>query len=595
MKKTILSANRLIPIFSGLSLMVSNLSVYAQLNQHFFGGGPYVGAYVSGIHAGWRNIQQYPTSSYNWTGLDAAIQAKQTAGMRVMIILRCTSPITTADTTPGTCAYILNSQFADGGTSWWPYDTTEWEQFINALVDRYDGDGTNDASWLDTNYRITRWHIGQEWQRIWCTQNPPDSLITAQEFTNYVNMTYAVIKAKQPLSQISFAGIDERHNLEAYYDGYSTQTTMCVNQSCTSPFTFSSPSQIPLIAPGFLAKRRNVLYILRNALSDEIDIHQYGRWTEIPKVVEWLKDSANLGTRKVVFYESGGPFCKSCENIYHSVNDTDGRLPAALVRDNASYVVYCFISGFASGVKNLHWTVGPEYAEWGPIWGDLNLKSINYVAKPSFYTYRFLSKTIFSNANADTVIRITESNPNLYHYQVQSSASVPFIDVAWSTNPTDSIVVSGNGTLYAWNIPTTCDSLGFLSMYPTDCDSVFPMSTYNVSGLHTIALNDGVPVFYSWNNVLGINTSSLTEKISVKVYPNPFSNSTTLQIIPQGGRVITNYELKIYDLFGREVRKYEIGNQKTEILRGDLRSGMYFYQVKNEQQMIGSGKIIIQH
>ena len=243
-----------------------NLSIHAQLSNRFYGGGnaslnQSVGVYVSNVSVGaaWRDIQYHPTSPYVWTNLDATIQANQTAGLRTMITLKCTSPITLADTTPGTCAYIFNSQFSDNGSSWFPYDTTKWKTFVNALVDRYDGDGINDASWLNTNYRITQWHIGQEWQRIWCTQNPPDSLSTAQEFTKYVNMTYAVIKAKQPLSQISFAGIDTRHDLEAYYDGYSTQKTICVNQSCTSPVTFNNPSQVGLI-PDLLLKKKCVIY-----------------------------------------------------------------------------------------------------------------------------------------------------------------------------------------------------------------------------------------------------------------------------------------------------------------------------------------------
>ncbi|MFA4852446.1 MAG: metallophosphoesterase [Bacteroidales bacterium] len=91
-----------------------------------------------------------------------------------------------------------------------------------------------------------------------------------------------------------------------------------------------------------------------------------------------------------------------------------------------------------------------------------------------------------------------------------------------------------------------------------------------------------------------IETLYSKEKIIVEIYPNPFSESTTLEIIPQSGRKIQNYELKIYDLFGREVRKYEIRNQKTEISRDDLSSGMYFYQVKNKEQNIGAEKLIIQ-
>lgn len=577
--------------------MLMNLSVDAQLNQRFYGiGGALVnqqlGVYVSNVtvDAAWRDIQYHPAWSYVWTNLDSSIHANQNAGLRTMITLKCTSPITAADTTIGSCAYQLTTQLSDNGTSWWPYDTTEWKRFVDSLVDRYDGNGPNDVSWLDTNYRITQWHIGQEWQRIWCSQYPTNSLSTAQEFTNYVNMTYAVIKNQEPLSQISFAGLDTRHDLEVYYDGYSSQATTCVDFTCNNAINITNPSQLTAY-PGFLAQRENVLYILRNARSDEIDIHQYGHWTEIPYVVHWLKDSANLGNRKVVFYEGGGPFCKGCDSIYHNVNDSDGRLPAPLLRDNASYVVYYYITGFASGVTNMHWHPAPEYnAVLKSIWGDLDLLTMNYiykpsVPKPSAYVYRFLAKTIFSNVDADTVVRMADST--LYHYQVKSSALVPFIDVVWSTNPIDSLVVNGTGNLYTWDIPITCDSL-----YPSNCDSVFPMNVYAVSGSHTILLNDGVPVFFSWNNVLGENSSIVEENTSVNVYPNPFSETTTFEITNSATK---NYEIRIYDLFGREVKKYEIKNQTTEISRDELPSGMYIYQVMDDKnQFISSGKLMVQ-
>ncbi|OFX56552.1 MAG: hypothetical protein A2046_09695, partial [Bacteroidetes bacterium GWA2_30_7] len=75
------------------------------------------------------------------------------------------------------------------------------------------------------------------------------------------------------------------------------------------------------------------------------------------------------------------------------------------------------------------------------------------------------------------------------------------------------------------------------------------------------------------------------------VYPNPFSETTTLEIINWKNQ---NYELKIYDLFGREERTHKIINQKTEILKSDLSSGIHFYQLKDNKQNISSGKLIIQ-
>ena len=551
---------------------------YAQLNDRFYGSGypPFAqnaGAYASNIHVAWRQVQKFPSSSYNWNSVDSLIQTNQSAGLRTMITLRCTHPITVEDSTPGTCAYIFDHGTTDNNSSWAPQgaDTTRWENFISALVERYDGDGINDMPGLI--YPVRQWHIGQEWQRIWCSSYPDTSLSIAQEFVRYVNMTYDAIKNQQSNSEVSFAGIDTRHQSEAFYDGYFTgQTTLCISPNCSTQFNLT-PSEFAS-TPNFLQNRRNVMYIFKNARFDEVDVHAYGRWGNIPDVVRWFNDSSQ--NKPVIFMEGGGPFCKACERIYHSVNDTDGRLPAPLVRDNASYVVYYFITGFASGVKKQHWHIGPEYNAWGPIWGDLDLKSINFVSKPSFYVYRWLAKTLFSNANADTVVKIPESNTNLYHYQIQPLG----LNVIWSTTAVDSFIVNGTGTLYRWDIPTTCNSV-----YPTACDSVVRTSSMTISGATTITLIDGVPVFYSWGNVLTEVSESRsfipTTPTLYQNYPNPFNPTTKLSFVIGHSSLVS---LKVFDVLGREVatlvdEELNPGEHSVVFNAKGLVSGVYFYRL----------------
>lgn len=535
-----------------------------------------VGAYGSNAFIAWRQIQKFPSSSYAWGYIDSLVQANQAAGLRTMITLKCTNPITSYDSIPGTCAWNYDQNpTSDNKSAWFPQggDTTLWKNFVSAIVERYDGDGTSDMPGLI--YPITQWHIiGQEWQRIWCSQFPDTSLANAQEFVKLNNMTYDAIKNQQPNSEISLAGIDTRHQSEAFYDGYFTnQATVCMG-NCLTDSTFTA-SQLPLIPNFFfLQKLRNVMYIFKNARFDEMDVHAYGRWENISNIARWVKDSAQ--GKPVIFMEGGGPFCKACEDIYHSASDTDGRLPAALVRDNSSYVVYYFVSGFASGVRKLHWHIGPEYGVWGPTWGDLDLKSINYVSKPSFYVYRWLAKTLFSHTSADTVVRITESNPNLYHYQIQPMG----LHVIWSTNPADSFIVIGTGTLYRWDIPTTCNSV-----YPTACDSVVRISSVDVSSSTAITLTNGVPVFYSWGNVLTEVSESRgfvpTTPTLYQNYPNPFNPTTVIRYECPVSSYVT---LKLFDVLGREVAtlvngEINAGVHSVIFDAGYLTTGVYFYRL----------------
>ena len=90
---------------------------------------------------------------------------------------------------------------------------------------------------------------------------------------------------------------------------------------------------------------------------------------------------------------------------------------------------------------------------------------------------------------------------------------------------------------------------------------------------------------------LNTDVPSLSSENVTLIYPNPFSNSATLQI---SNGIITEYNFKIYDIYGKEVRNQEVRSEKTEILKNELSDGIYFYMVKNNQQIIASGKIVIQ-
>lgn len=567
-----------------LALLLWNLSVSAQLNSCFYSvGNPTnissIGAYGRNTFLNWRQVQQYPSSAYNWNYADGLIQTNQSAGLHTVLTLRCVHPINADDSTPGTCAYQFDNGTNDDNSNW-PVvgsDTTNWKNFVNALVDRYDGDGTNDMPGLI--YPVFQWHIvGQEYPRTWCSQYPDTSLASAQEFVKLVNMTYNVIKSKQPISQISFAGLTS-HKTGAFYDGYYNEPSYCIGNCITN--VFITHSQFAS-SPSFLANRRNTLYLMQHAEYDELDVHAYGEWNHISEVVKWLKDSASMGNKPVAFLEGGGPYCKTCENIYHSVNDTDGILPPPLVRDNASYIVYYFIIGIASGVSKLNWNLFPEYSAWGTVFGDLDLQSINNIPKPSAYTYRFLAQTIFSNQNADTIVRVTESDSNLYHYQINPLA----MNVIWSSSAADSLVVSGTGTLYRWDIPTTCDSL-----YPTYCDSLVQQSSVNVNGSYTVHLYDGVPVFYSWNNVLTTSENiSNADSYFVNIFPNPFSTQTVLRT----DKNLKGATLTVYNLYGQTVKQIKnISGQTVTFSRDNLQSGLYFIQLTQGNILLSTDKIVI--
>ena len=89
----------------------------------------------------------------------------------------------------------------------------------------------------------------------------------------------------------------------------------------------------------------------------------------------------------------------------------------------------------------------------------------------------------------------------------------------------------------------------------------------------------------------GIDENSL--QISFSVYPNPMKESATLEInspLERGKEFV----FELYNPNGKLVRKSSIINNQYAIESGSLKAGVYFYEIKNNNQVVGSGKIIVQ-
>lgn len=89
----------------------------------------------------------------------------------------------------------------------------------------------------------------------------------------------------------------------------------------------------------------------------------------------------------------------------------------------------------------------------------------------------------------------------------------------------------------------------------------------------------------------GVNEQSAESTISV--YPNPFSEKAVLRITNRSR--ITNCELKIYDLVGKEMNVDVIRNSDEFVIRrSNLVAGIYFYKLLNENETISTGKLVIE-
>ncbi|MBI2966974.1 MAG: T9SS type A sorting domain-containing protein, partial [Bacteroidetes bacterium] len=126
------------------------------------------------------------------------------------------------------------------------------------------------------------------------------------------------------------------------------------------------------------------------------------------------------------------------------------------------------------------------------------------------------------------------------------------------------------------------------ALYPGECTVQKMAKKYNSSKSNTAAQQ--MPI--------GIEELRISDcqNCGFRIYPNPANEYFTLEIyacLPdrQGNKEIF---FTIYDILGRKVFKSEIRNPKSEIIIKDLPAGLYFYEVKNKDGVLGMGKLVIE-
>ena len=89
----------------------------------------------------------------------------------------------------------------------------------------------------------------------------------------------------------------------------------------------------------------------------------------------------------------------------------------------------------------------------------------------------------------------------------------------------------------------------------------------------------------------GLNEMSYSK--SIKIYPNPFSESTSIEI--HSSEVYNHLELKCFNSLGKEVETYySVLNNKIEIRRGKMAQGCYFIEITNNGKAIGRGVVVVE-
>ncbi|TAL62968.1 MAG: choice-of-anchor B family protein [Bacteroidetes bacterium] len=170
-----------------------------------------------------------------------------------------------------------------------------------------------------------------------------------------------------------------------------------------------------------------------------------------------------------------------------------------------------------------------------------------------------------------------------------------------STNSSDTVVISiSNGSSTAMLESLSTLSLGSSSWLPRNykiSDYLPPTSTMTfrmeVSDNDQDNTNEGGLDHFLILDSINISVNELANKVDVRVYPNPFSEKTVIQVV---NHKLRSYSFVLFDVFGREVCKLNQGNIANDFIlhREGLSSGIYFYKIFESGSTVSAGKICVE-
>jgi len=488
--------------------------------------------------ARWQSIEFILGGGYNFTTLDNYVTQTQQAGIELMTLIL---PQRTQKT-PTVSEY--------------PY----YNNFVKAVVERYDGDGINDAP-------------GSPVVKYWQVDNEPNSPIwndTPENYAKLVKNTYESIKISCNSCVVVLGGAmtdDQNPNVdfESWYDSVLIE----LQQLDTTGQQYFEIVDIHNYGDAFgdYKNNRKTFNTFNNLLQ------QYG-YQNIQFIV------TEEGTH------SGQPASGMLAGIYQSE------------ANHAQDLIKRYVYSMATGIKQIYWfrikemgsaTVPPNFPSYEGNFFSLvplifNGKSAydagDEVKKLAYYSYKKMVE-VLEGSDWKNIEIIQEQN-GIYIYKFTNQGTP--IWVAWNdSSVTRTITISGitQNRVRATEAVPKYESGKEVADYTT----AFRMDTLVVTN-STVTLTLGQrPVFIEPLTVTSVEEESENipkEFVLYQNYPNPFNPTTTIRFsLPQRDHVV----LKVFDVLGREMTTLVNGElnpgEHTVVFNAKgLPSGVYFYQLR---------------
>jgi hypothetical protein len=235
------------------------------------------------------------------------------------------------------------------------------------------------------------------------------------------------------------------------------------------------------------------------------------------------------------------------------------------------------------------------------LWTNRILYSTTYANnfKNSFSAYMWSDSTTFSYGDSSYYFLNTQSaNPCFASFSISFDSTQNTFDLT-----VDSISVA-KALDYYWNFGD-----GTTSTLPTPTHAYTKDSLYNLCmTLHTIegdsctychfiGVDTSGNIIRNGGFTLNVHNNSITTNISqsnlnennIVVYPNPFNLETTILF----SKEIKNTKVGLVDILGIKINEINFTGKQLIIEKGEMKNGIYFLQIIDDNNNIVNRKIII--
>ncbi len=445
-------------------------------------------------------------------------------------------------------------------------DKDEYKDFLKKTVERYDGDGLDDAPGSPV---VNVWQIENEVDLDLASELLPPAAV--EDYVLFLKESYIIIKQTDPEAKVAMTGVGFlASGLEDFFTPVLEELDRIKESPSARYFDIFDFHWYPFL------DKYNHFQESKDGIETSIYLDDY-----IDKIDLMLTKN---GYQNMPLYitEIGQ---------YSGLPDHMALFRSE--KNQTAELLKLYVYPLAKGVDKIFWVTITEWPGDG-VFGNRdgafdNMGLINNPIqdglshkKLAYYTYKKMVE-VLEGSDWDSIQTIQESD-NVYLYKLTKTGRL--IWVAWNdSSATQQISISG---ITSSQVRVTATIPKYESGKDvTDYSTTFQMDTLAVvNGSVSLQLGEN-PVFVEEFTITSIEDESGSipeEFVLYQNYPNPFNPTTTIRFSLPQREFVT---LKVFDVLGREIAtlvneyqqsgKYSIQLDVKTLHATSLPSGVYFY------------------